>query len=57
MLNIKHLTTLLLTLLVLGGCSQEPLKLLCYVQDETFELENEIKGLLRDYDETDKTFH
>ena len=40
---MKTLTTLLLTLLVLGGCSQEPLKLLCYVQDDTFEFEIDTK--------------
>ena len=27
------------------------------VNKRKIELENEIKGLLRDYDETDKTFH
>ena len=36
---MKTLSTLLLTLLVLGGCSQEPLKLLCYVQDARYEFE------------------
>ncbi len=27
------------------------------INKRKIELENEIKGLLRDYDETDKTFH